>query len=38
MSHGRLYWAWRKWRALVGMFVQDGLPAHARVSRFHLFG
>lgn len=28
---GRLYWAWRKWRALVGMFVQDGLAYKANL-------
>ena len=27
----RLYWAWRKWRALVGMFVQDGLAYKANL-------
>ncbi len=27
----RLHWAWRKWRALVGMFVQDGLAYKANL-------
>ena len=27
----RLYWAWRKWRALLGMFVQDGLAYKANL-------
>ncbi len=29
LSHSNVYWAWRKWRALVGMSVQDGLAYKA---------
>ncbi len=30
-GRSRLYWAWRKWRALVGMFVQDALAYKANM-------